>query len=99
MFCFYLKKFDFSEKRIELTIPKVYINDPGLANYLLSGSLSENIGRLMENVVSWSLRRESLWESGLEFFILRMLGGVRWILSLKRAIGLGADKCHLCFFF
>ena len=70
MFCFYLKKFDFSDRRIELSIPKVYLNDPGLANYLLSGPLTENIGRLMENIVFLELKkREFLGElSGVFYF-------------------------------
>lgn len=55
-FTFFVKKFSYSIKDIELSIPKVYINDPGLINFSIV-NLSENFGRLMENVVFLELRR------------------------------------------
>lgn len=57
MFCFFLKKFSFSERTSELSTPKVYLNDVGLINYFLSTRVSENLGRLMENLVFLELKR------------------------------------------
>jgi hypothetical protein len=58
MFCFFLKKFDFSERKTELSIPKVYVNDPGLINYLLHSRITENIGKLIENIVFLELKKK-----------------------------------------
>lgn len=54
-FCFTLKKFDFSTRRSEVSIPKVYLNDTGLVNYLTPNA-EDKIGRLMENVVLLDLK-------------------------------------------
>ncbi|MCD6209128.1 MAG: ATP-binding protein [Thermoproteales archaeon] len=59
-FCFSLKKFAFSERKSELSIPKVYLSDTGIANYLLKTKISENIGQLMENVVFLELKKNEL---------------------------------------
>jgi len=58
MFCFFLKKFGFSEKKSNLSIPKVYLNDVGLVNYSFSSNFEENFGRLMENTVFLELKRK-----------------------------------------
>jgi len=55
-FSFFHKKFSYSLKNIELSIPKVYINDVGIINFSLPKS-SENIGKLMENAVFLELKR------------------------------------------
>jgi predicted AAA+ superfamily ATPase len=60
MFCFFLKKFSYSMKQTELSIPKIYLNDPGYAEIFLADK-EQMLGRLMENVVFLELkRRESL---------------------------------------
>jgi predicted AAA+ superfamily ATPase len=56
-FCFTLRKFDFSKRRSELSIPKVYINDAGLVNYLNPNAYNKT-GRLMENVVFLDLKEK-----------------------------------------
>ena len=56
MFSFLLHKFSFSMRKTLLSIPKVYINDPGLINNT-SLNFRDNIGRLMENVVFLELKR------------------------------------------
>ncbi len=61
MFLFFLKKFAFSERTSELSIPKVYINDNGIVNHLLSTSISENLGRLMENAVFLELKKDEIY--------------------------------------
>jgi len=55
-FSFFLRKFSYSMKNIELSIPKVFINDTGLINFS-SISFSENIGKIMENAVFLELLR------------------------------------------
>jgi predicted AAA+ superfamily ATPase len=56
-FLFYLKKFSYSLKDIERSIPKIYVIDNGIIN-VFSHRFSENIGRLMENLVFLNLRRK-----------------------------------------
>ena len=66
-FSFSLKKFYYSQKKASTSIPKIYLNDPGLAT-TLAMNFSENIGRLMENCVFVDLFREKKNNSGLEFY-------------------------------
>jgi len=56
-FCFTLKRFDFSPRRSELSIPKVYLNDTGLINHLIPDAHKQT-GRLMENVVFLKLKQK-----------------------------------------
>ena len=53
LFSFLLRRFSFSYKKSLLSIPKVYINDTGIASNL---GFSEDIGRLMENLVFLELK-------------------------------------------
>ncbi|BFI73387.1 hypothetical protein YN1_3740 [Nanoarchaeota archaeon] len=64
---FYLKKFSYSLREIEQSIPKIYPIDNGLIN-VSSYSLSENIGRLMENFVFLSLRRKYKENENIFYF-------------------------------
>lgn len=57
-FSFFLKKFSYSMKKSELSIPKVFINDSGLVNFS-SITLSENLGRIMENTIFLELLRRN----------------------------------------
>ena len=70
MFSFLVKKFYFSEKKSMLSIPKVYVCDVGLPNYLVSTKISENIGRNMENVVFLELKRREI-EGGPSVFYFK----------------------------
>ena len=56
-FAFSLHKFDFSEKRSMLTIPKVYVIDNGLTGF---EGFSQDIGRRMENAVFLELKKQEL---------------------------------------
>jgi len=57
-FCFFLRKFSFSERESLLSIPKVFLNDPGIANYGRTTKFDEEIGKLMENAVFLELKRK-----------------------------------------
>jgi len=59
-FCFFLRKFSFSERESLLSIPKVFLNDPGIANYGRTTKFDEEIGKLMENAVFLELKRKKL---------------------------------------
>ena len=71
MFSFLLKKFYFSEKKSALSIPKAYLCDLGLANYLIGTKFSEDVGKAIENLVFIELKKKELsgeidlfyWES------------------------------------
>jgi len=54
---FPLKKFSYSLREIDKSIPKIYVIDNGLLN-VVSFNATENIGRLMENIVFLALRRK-----------------------------------------
>ncbi len=54
---FPVRKFSYSLKEMEQTLPKIYAVDTGLISLFDSG-LSDNTGRLMENVVFLELRRK-----------------------------------------
>ncbi len=54
-FSFQLKKFNFSNKKSELSISKTYLNDWGVASMMLD--LKTEIGRTMENAVFIELKR------------------------------------------
>jgi len=55
LFSFPLYKFSFSSKKAMLTIPKIYVNDCGIA-----ASKYEDFGRLMENLVFLELKKKEL---------------------------------------
>jgi predicted AAA+ superfamily ATPase len=57
MFCFFLPKFSPSLRKSFLSVPKIYLNDPGLINHLMTTKLDEEIGKLMENTVFLELKR------------------------------------------
>jgi len=57
---FFIKRFYFSEKKSQLSIPKVYVCDNGLPNYLLSTHTERNLGRYMENLVAIDLKKQEL---------------------------------------
>ncbi len=60
-FAFTLKKFSYSERESELSKPKVYLVDSGIINYLLETKISENIGRLMENLVFLEIKKQVVY--------------------------------------
>ncbi len=65
---FFLNKFDFKLKEQERSLKKVYCVDPGIIN-TLSFKVSQNIGKLMENIVAIELlRRKSYWHPNLEIY-------------------------------
>jgi predicted AAA+ superfamily ATPase len=59
-FSFFLKKFHYSYRKSELTIPKVYVNDVGIASNFSKYRFSENIGKLLENLVFLELKKLEL---------------------------------------
>ena len=63
---FPLRKFSFSLKEVEQSLPKIYIIDNGLIKILSSGS--ENYGRLMENIVFLQLRRKYKENKSIFYF-------------------------------
>ncbi len=67
-FSFFLRKFDYSLKRSELSTPKVYLNDTGLVVSLLKLGFGENIGRIMENTVFLELQRRTNEHPLLEIY-------------------------------
>jgi len=67
MFCFPLSKFSYSIRTSDLSIPKVYLADIGLAAY----SRRFEIGRAMENTVYLELRRQKDKKPNLNLYYWR----------------------------
>jgi predicted AAA+ superfamily ATPase len=59
-FSFLVKKFHYSYRKSELTIPKAYVSDVGIASNFSEYRFSENIGRLIENLVFLELKKLEL---------------------------------------
>ena len=66
-FAFFLKKFEQSLRKIELTIPKVYLVDNGFYTFIEN---KEDIGKLMENFVFLELIKRNL-ELNKEIFYFK----------------------------
>jgi predicted AAA+ superfamily ATPase len=55
LFSFLLRKFHLSSKKSLLSLPKIYVNDTGIASQF--SNFSENTGRIMENLVFLELKK------------------------------------------
>lgn len=66
----FVKRFSFKVKEIEKAPRKVYSIDTGLIN-VMEVSLSENIGRYLENIVYLELLRQKTFSPGLEIFYFK----------------------------
>ena len=60
MTLFLIKRFYPSERKSQLSIPKVYLCDNGLANFILSSKKERDMGWLMENLVAIELKKKEL---------------------------------------
>lgn len=68
LFAFFLRKFHFSTRKSLLSIPKIYINDNGLASNVVS--FSSDIGKFMENLVFIELKKKEL-EGDFEIYYFK----------------------------
>jgi len=78
-FAFFVKKFSYSLKESELSVPKVFINDAGLVNSAAS-NFSTNLGRLMENTVFLELKRMQNKEPSMEICYYKDRGEVDFVV-------------------
>jgi predicted AAA+ superfamily ATPase len=88
-FSFFVKKFYFSKRKSDLSIPKVYLNDTGLAK--LAVMAGEDMGRLMENAVFLELKRIQNRNPNIEiYYYSSTFGEVDFVLkeggALKKLI-------------
>ena len=81
-FSFLLKKFDFSRRKSELSMPKIYLNDVGPAT--LAQDLNNNLGKCMENTVYMEFRRKRNDEAGMEIYYYRSPRGEVDFLVVNR---------------
>ena len=81
-------------KKIELSVPKIYINDTGLINFTLS-RFSENIGRLMENAVFLELKRIKNKNQKLDFYCWKFQGKeIDFVIKEKTKIKQLIQVCY-----
>ncbi len=85
-FCLPLKKFSFSERETDLSIPKVYLCDTGVVNYLLQTRLAENVGRLIENVVFLELKKRELYGKIQSLFYFKTKEGYEVDFLIKEGL-------------
>ncbi len=60
MTLFLVKRFYPSERKSQLSIPKVYLCDNGLANFIISSKTEKDSGWLIENLVAIELKKREL---------------------------------------
>lgn len=92
-FAFFLKKFSYSVKDTEASIPKVFINDTGLITSLISG-FSENFGRLMENNVFLELKRTQNKNPAMEIYYYKNGIEVDFLIKEKLEIKQLVQVCY-----
>jgi predicted AAA+ superfamily ATPase len=92
-FAFYLKKFSYSVKNTEASVPKVFINDTGLITSLISG-FSENFGRLMENIVFLELKRVQNKNPAMEIYYYKNGIEVDFLIKEKLEIKQLVQVCY-----
>jgi len=74
LFVYPIYRFSYSIKEIQLSVPKVYITDTGLLTNTMG--FSENMGRLMENMVAIELlRRKSCFAPSTEIYYYKSSEG------------------------
>jgi len=90
-----LRRFSYSIREIEQSLPKVYLIDSGYAAQLGFRS-SQNVGRLMENVVATELLRRRSVNSMLEFYYWKDTSGkeVDFVLKEGRTISELIQVCY-----
>jgi predicted AAA+ superfamily ATPase len=85
LFVYPVYRFSYSIKDIQLSIPKVYIMDTGLLT--ASMFFSENIGRLMENMVAIELlRRKSYFAPSTELYYYKSGEGKEVDFVIKQGL-------------
>lgn len=92
-FVFFLRKFSYSIKDTEASMPKVFVNDTGLIISLISG-FSENFGRLMENIVFLELKRAQNENPALEIYYYKNGAEVDFLLKEKLEIKQLLQVCY-----
>jgi predicted AAA+ superfamily ATPase len=92
-FAFFLKKFSYSVKDTEASVPKVFINDTGLITSLISG-FSENFGRLMENNVFLELKRAQNKNPAMEIYYYKNGIEVDFLIKEKLEIKQLVQVCY-----
>jgi len=75
---FFLRKYDKSVKRIEITLPKIYCTDNGLYTYI---ERKREIGKLMENFVFLELIKRGYEENKDIFYIDFQDGEVDFVIK------------------
>lgn len=85
LFVYPIYRFSYSIKEVQLSIPKVYIMDTGLLT--TSRFFSENIGRLMENMVAIELlRRKSYFAPSMELYYYKSGEGKEVDFVIKQGL-------------
>lgn len=87
LFVYPIYKFSYSLKGVQLSIPKVYITDTGLLTNTMG--FSENLGRLMENMIAIELlRMRSCFAPSTEIYYYKSPEGKEVDFVLKEGLKL-----------
>jgi len=84
-FAFLLRKFHFSYKKSLLSMPKIYVNDTGVASNIIS--FSPDMGKLVENLVFLELKKKEL-EGKIEIFYWKDYQGREVDFVIREGMGI-----------
>ena len=97
LFVYPIYKFSYSVKGVQLSIPKVYITDTGLLTLTNTMGFSENMGRLMENMVAIELlRRKSCFAPSTEIYYYKSPEGKEVDFVVKEGLKL-KELIQVCY--
>ena len=87
---FPVRRFSYSLKEIEQSKPKIYVIDNGIIK-VFAHKISENVGRLMENIVFLELRRKYKENENLFYYVTKDNKEIDFLIENQQAIEVTYD--------
>ena len=87
---FPVRRFSYSLKDIEQSKPKIYVVDNGIIK-VFAHKISENVGRLMENIVFLELRRKYKKNESMFYYVTKDNKEIDFLIENQQAIEVTYD--------
>ena len=87
---FPVRRFSYSLKEIEQSKPKIYVIDNGIIR-VFAHKISENVGRLMENIVFLELRRKYRENEGIFYYVTKDNKEIDFLIENRQIIEVTYD--------
>jgi len=87
---FPVRRFSYSLKEIEQSKPKIYVIDNGIIK-VFAHKISENVGRLMENIVFLELRRKYKENENIFYYVTKDNKEIDFLIENQQAIEVTYD--------